>query len=202
MRTATLRRLAVPALAVVFLLAGCSDDGDDDTADDPTTTTTTAAGDDEATTTEAEGEGDEATTTEAADGASTTEGGSDGGSPDAPPDTSIQDQEGTGAPDAEAPDVSWDLDAAQYRGQDGDRIAFLCPPDGDATASVWGTKTYTDDSSVCAAAVHAGLINTVEGGRVIIEIAPGEDAYQGTEANGVTSQDYGAWQGSFTFPVG
>jgi hypothetical protein len=194
MRAPTLRRLAVPALALI-VLAGCGDDGGDDDADTTSTTeaeveeTTTTAGDETTSTTE-EDDGDGSTTTEAGEGDGTTV-----------PDTSGEGQEGTGAPDEEAPDVSWDLNAAQYRGEDGKRVAFLCPPDGEL-GTVWGTDTYTDDSSVCSAAVHTGIINEVEGGRVIIEIAPGEESYEGSVANGVESQDYGSWDGSFTFPVG
>jgi len=201
MRTRSLRRLAVPVLAAVIVLAGCGDDGGDDDAADRTTTgaeadgSGTTAADDGATTTVTD---DDSTTTEADDGATTTESG--GSTETTVPDTSGEGQEGTGAPDEEAPDVDWGLNAAQYRGQDGRRIAFLCPPDGEISSSVWGTETYTDDSSVCAAAVHAGLINPIEGGRIVVEIAPGEESYDGSEANGVTSQDYGSWDGSFTFP--
>ena len=43
--------------------------------------------------------------------------------------------------------MSWDLNAAQYRGEDGKRIAFLCPPDGEI-GPVWGTDIYTDDSAI------------------------------------------------------
>lgn len=192
MRTRSVHLLAVPALAALVLLAGCSDDGGDDDA----ASTTTAA--EESTTT-----ADDGTTTTEATGATDTTApeATEPGSEDTQPDTDGQGQEGTGAPDEEAPDVSWDLDAAQYRGEDGKRVAFLCPPDGEL-GSVWGTETYTDDSSVCSAAVHAGIINPVEGGRVVIEIAPGEDSYEGSAENGVTSSDYGSWGGSFTFPVG
>lgn len=196
MRTTTRRATAALLAGAVLLLGACGgDDGDDDAA--ATTTTEaeadaapTTGADDEAATSTAGDEPDDPTTTtaEPGDDATTTA-----------PDTSDEPGPGEGAPDEEAPDVAWDLDASQYRGQDGRRIAFLCPPDGDPTQSVWGTDTYTDDSSVCAAAVHQGLINTVEGGRVIIEIAPGEESYEGSEANGVTSQDYAAWSGSFTF---
>lgn len=98
-----------------------------------------------------------------------------------------------------AKDVTWGLNAAEFRGRDGDRIEFECAADGEI-GSVWGTAIYTDDSSVCSAAVHAGLIETDDGGTVVIEIAPGEDEYEGSEANGVTSQSYGEWGGSFTFP--
>lgn len=200
MRTPIVRRLAVPVLVALVVLVGCGDDGGDDEADTTSTTEqeadggTTATADDGAPTEVDDG----ATTTETDDGTSTSTSTDDAGGTTAP-DTSGEDQEGTGAPDEEAPDVEWDLSAAGYRGEDGRRIAFLCPPDGEI-GSVWGTETYTDDSSVCSAAVHAGLINPVEGGRVVVEIAPGEESYEGTEANGVTSQDYGSWDGSFTFP--
>ena len=66
--------------------------------------------------------------------------------------------------------------------------------------SVWGTGTYTDDSSICTAAVHAGVITPDDGGTVVIEIAPGQSSYQGSTAHGVTSNDYGEFGGSFRFP--
>ena len=102
--------------------------------------------------------------------------------------------------DETAEDVTWDLDASQFQGDDGKSVAYDCSEDG-TIGSVWGTGTYTDDSSVCTAAVHAGLISIDDGGRVVIEIAPGEDSYEGSEANGVTSLDYDSWPGSFTFPA-
>lgn len=96
---------------------------------------------------------------------------------------------------------SWTRTASEYRGKDGTRVELQCSPDG-TPGSVWGTGTYTDDSSVCTAAVHAGLITVAEGGKVTFVIAPGAASYRSSEANGVTSQDYGAYQGSFTFPSG
>ncbi|HMX67245.1 MAG TPA: LCCL domain-containing protein, partial [Microthrixaceae bacterium] len=53
---------------------------------------------------------------------------------------------------------------------------------------------------VCTAAVHAGLITLAEGGTVNVEVAAGESSYTGSAAHGVTSSDYGAFDGSFTFP--
>lgn len=64
---------------------------------------------------------------------------------------------------------------------------------------MWGTDVYTNDSSVCTAAVHAGLIDFEAGGVVVIEMRPGESSYIGTTANGVTTQSYGSWGGSFVF---
>lgn len=202
MRSTTARRLVAPALVAVIALAGVAGcgGGDGDGSSASTTTSTTEATVDESTTTAAPSSETTASTEPGEEGTTTSE--SSGGTTDeTPPDTAGQGQEGTGAPDEEAPDVTWDLDATQYRGEDGTRIAFLCPPDGEI-GSVWGTDDYTDDSSVCSAAVHAGVINPIEGGRIIVEIAPGQPSYDGTEANGVTSQDYGSWDGSFFFPRG
>jgi hypothetical protein len=56
---------------------------------------------------------------------------------------------------------------------------------------------YTDDSSVCTAAVHAGAITFEQGGTIRIEIAPGEEAYEPSDRNGVESLAYGPWGGSF-----
>jgi hypothetical protein len=90
----------------------------------------------------------------------------------------------------------WNANATAYRGQNGARYVFTCPFYGTA-ASVWGTDVYTDDSSVCTAAVHAGLITLAGGGSVTIEIRPGQDAYSGSTRNGITSSSYGSWVGSY-----
>ncbi len=196
----TSRRLTASLLVAGLLVLGACGGGGDDDADATTTTapSSTTAGEGSSSTTEGAGSTEATASTDDPDGTTTTV---EGGAATTAPDTRQQPDEGAGAPDEEAPDVDWARDAAAYRGQDGRRIAFLCPPDGDLSASVWGTDTYTDDSAVCVAAVHQGIINPVEGGRVVIEIAPGEDGYTGSEANDVTSQDYGNWGGSFTFPA-
>ena len=95
---------------------------------------------------------------------------------------------------------AWQRDAQQYRGQDGKKFTIDCPPNG-TQDSIWGTETYTDDSSVCNAAVHVGLITYASGGEVEYQIAPGQGSYAGTLANGVTSQNYGSWSASFIFPA-
>ena len=91
--------------------------------------------------------------------------------------------------------ASWDTDASNHRGQIGRRFTYQCPAGGRA-GSVWGTGVYSDDSSVCTAAVHAGAIG-FDGGRVVIEIRPGQSSYSASERNGVSSAEWGAWDGSF-----
>jgi molecular chaperone DnaK len=93
-------------------------------------------------------------------------------------------------------DNVWGARGAEFRGRDGERVVYDCPPGG-SPGSVWGTDVYTDDSSVCTAAVHAGAITVEDGGRVTIEIRPGETAYEGSSRNGIDSADWGSWHGSF-----
>lgn len=80
-----------------------------------------------------------------------------------------------------------------------------CPATGGG-ASVWGTDFYTDDSSLCHAAVHAGAI-PASGGAVHVRSMPGRDYYTGSRRNGITSADYGSWGRTIVFvgvnsPVG
>ncbi len=71
-----------------------------------------------------------------------------------------------------------------------------CAPGG-VTGAVWGTGTYTSDSSVCTAAVHFGWMTQAEGGRVSFRQVDGLGAYQSSTQNGVTSSEYGSWESSF-----
>ena len=91
----------------------------------------------------------------------------------------------------------WQAAPSEFRGQNGARAAYSCPAGGNP-GSVWGTDVYTDDSSACAAAVHVGAITVADGGDVIVEILPGQDAYEGSTRNGIESLDYGEWTGSFS----
>lgn len=162
--------LLLAALVTAGLIAGCSSKKEEvDTA---------------ATTTEAEDE-TPATTRERERTTTTRSGGS--------PGTAVGDDA-----EEEVTDSTWTENATNFRGRNGLKVAYECAPGGQF-GSVWGTGTYTDDSSVCTAAVHAGLITQPQGGRVVIEIEPGEDSYDGSTSNGVTSSDYGRWDGSYTF---
>ena len=95
--------------------------------------------------------------------------------------------------------VTWDSSASRYRGVMDQAFELNCPASG-RVGTVWGNNPYTDDSSICSAAVHAGLITTRGGGTVHIRMAPGQQAYTGATRNGVTSQTYGTWGSSFIFP--
>lgn len=97
------------------------------------------------------------------------------------------------------PGTSWMTSATALRGKNGQRFSYSCPGGSGSGGSAWGTDLYTDDSTVCLAAVHAGLIAQRTGGIVTFEIRPGENSYKGTTRNGVTSGNYGKFPGSFAF---
>jgi len=116
-----------------------------------------------------------------------------------PETTAVPTVAATEAPAASAPATDpWSLNAVEHRAQEGEEFTYDCPPaDESRLDTVWGTDVYTDDSSVCTAAVHAGAITIEDGGEVTIEIRPGEDEYEGSEQNGIESSPYGPWGGSF-----
>jgi hypothetical protein len=75
---------------------------------------------------------------------------------------------------------------------------YICPANpGAAGGSVWGTDIYTDDSSICRAAVHFGVLTAATGGTITVEIRPGEASYAATTRNGITTSSWGSWNRSF-----
>ena len=93
-------------------------------------------------------------------------------------------------------DSAWTVTADVHRGANGQAYTYTCPPNG-TIGRVWGSFEYTDDSSVCTAAVHAGVITVEDGGTVDIVILDGAEAYQGSFQYGVRSLDWEAFPGSF-----
>jgi hypothetical protein len=85
-----------------------------------------------------------------------------------------------------------------YRGSNGTRITGVCAA-GTASAAIWGSGVYTDDSPVCAAGAHAGRITLASGGTLTVEIRPGQSSYAGGTSNGITSSSFGSWFGSYVF---
>ena len=96
----------------------------------------------------------------------------------------------------ESTPVLWNTSAGVVSFAAGKTIKFNCPANGKAN-NVWGTDTYTVDSSVCTAAVHSGKITLANGGAVTIEMRPGQLSYQGSTRNGVKTNDYGNYGSSF-----
>ncbi|MDP2307412.1 MAG: LCCL domain-containing protein [Pseudomonadota bacterium] len=91
--------------------------------------------------------------------------------------------------------------AREWRGLNGKRVEIRCEPEFDL-GSIWGTDVYTDDTDVCTAAAHAGVITRLSGGTVLIEIRPGRSWYPGSTRNDITSGTFPEWGGSFVILAG
>ena len=94
--------------------------------------------------------------------------------------------------------ITWTTAAVGFKDDVGRTYRFGCPPDGTASA-IWGNDVYTADSSICTAAVHAGVITLEDGGDVTIEFRPGRQIYGSTVRNGITSNTFGEYPRSFVF---
>jgi beta-lactamase regulating signal transducer with metallopeptidase domain len=68
---------------------------------------------------------------------------------------------------------------------------------GNNHGMVWGSNPYTDDSSLNAAAIHAGFVSAGQTAELVFIRRPGKESYSGSESHGVTTHEYGPWAGSF-----
>ena len=86
-----------------------------------------------------------------------------------------------------------------YRGKNGQTFSFRVI--GTDAGSAWGGSNgvYTDDSRLGKAAVHAGLLKNGQEGVITVTIMPGQASYSGNNQNGISTANYGGWQGSFRF---
>ena len=79
----------------------------------------------------------------------------------------------------------------------GEVVLVNCPEGCDNSKTVWGDGLYTKDSPICKASIHAGVISK-SGGKVKVTVQPGQDAYKGSTKNGITTEAYGSFGGSYT----
>ena len=107
---------------------------------------------------------------------------------------------GGGGDPTDVTDVACSVDAgvAFPAATPGTRALFRCPADcRDTFAVVYGTDVYSDDSDLCRAAIHAGVV-TDAGGTGEVTFLVGQEEYVGSERNGVTSLDWlFGWDQSF-----
>ena len=102
---------------------------------------------------------------------------------------------------AETTPILWETSASAFKGTAGTTYNFQCPPDGTARP-VFGSDVYTDYSSICTAAVHAGIITLKDGGIVTMEYRPGRNIYGSTVRHEVTSISTGEHSRSFVVSEG
>lgn len=76
-------------------------------------------------------------------------------------------------------------------------FTIVCPVNC-TSGSVWGSNnSFTTDSGMCVACLQQG-VTTMQGGWAKIKIGPGQPNYTGTFNNGVTSQNWGPYDSSFS----
>jgi hypothetical protein len=65
---------------------------------------------------------------------------------------------------------------------------------GVTEGQLWGTDIYSGDSTIGAAAVHAGLLKPGETAFLKVTVVTPPEKFPGTVRNGVTSTEYGRYQ--------
>jgi hypothetical protein len=73
---------------------------------------------------------------------------------------------------------------------------------GEVRGSVWGTDTYTADSALAAAAVHAGAVALGETGVVKVTVVAPLSQYHGSTRHGIVSHSYGPFRTAFRVESG
>lgn len=77
-------------------------------------------------------------------------------------------------------------------------LECYCSAGATAQSQIYGSNFYTDDSAICRAALHAGVIDE-RGGRVSVYATRGQSSYPSVQRNGVESTGYGNWPRSIAF---
>lgn len=65
---------------------------------------------------------------------------------------------------------------------------------GGLEGQLWGTDIYSGNSTIGAAAVHAGLLKPAQTGYLRVTVVTPPEQFPGTTRNGVTSTEYGRYQ--------
>jgi hypothetical protein len=68
---------------------------------------------------------------------------------------------------------------------------------GEAAGTVWGTDTYTGDSALAVAVVHAGVVPVGEMRVVKVTVVEPLQQYRGSSRNGIESHSYGPWNTAY-----
>jgi hypothetical protein len=82
----------------------------------------------------------------------------------------------------------------------GAKFTVACPANCSG-GSIWGTDTYTTDSSVCMAGIHAGVITAAKGGDVNVTVVKSLEKYEGSARNGITTSNWDSSWGGTAFQV-
>ncbi len=87
----------------------------------------------------------------------------------------------------------------KYQNQVGKTLRFRVtgPAPGQQRGSVWGSNVYTLDSSLALAAVHSGAVAPGQTKVVSVTILGPQNAFVGSNRNGIVSSNWGQYPGAF-----
>lgn len=88
------------------------------------------------------------------------------------------------------------FDRTQIQDAYGTAHLVSCPSGCSKATALWGTDVYSGDSSICRAAVHAGIVSDA-GGYVVVILDGPQPAFLGSLRNGIWSGNYGRFRSSF-----
>jgi hypothetical protein len=104
------------------------------------------------------------------------------------------------APEVRAPvvvDAGCTFEGNQIHGEPGSVHRVSCPPGCKENSWAYGTETYSGNSRICLAAIHAGLSSEGGGGEFTLILGDKRPAFRGSKRNGVESHDWGSYDVSF-----
>jgi hypothetical protein len=65
---------------------------------------------------------------------------------------------------------------------------YVCACSGASSGTIYGTDVYTNDSNICQAAIHAGVLKKGVPGRVSVRMVASPRVFKGTTRNGIKSE--------------
>lgn len=83
--------------------------------------------------------------------------------------------------------IEWNTTIVQVASDYLTPLTLVCPPAGPDRGDIWGTDVYPDDSAICVAGVHAGVI-TLEGGTLTVTRVEKQASFPSTTRNQITSR--------------
>ncbi|EPR62489.1 scavenger receptor cysteine-rich domain-containing protein [Toxoplasma gondii GT1] len=93
------------------------------------------------------------------------------------------------------------LSQKQMGGQAGAMFVATCPEGcSEEPGSLKGTYIYTDDSPICKAAIHVGVVGPL-GGNIVVVLGEGQDSFMESERNGVKSESFGRYDRTFMVSI-
>ena len=100
--------------------------------------------------------------------------------------------------DGAAGPITWRTTWSQIPRDFTQPVRVLCPPGGRLDGTVWGTEVYARDSTICVAAVHAGVITVEKGGEVEVKRVANAAPFMASERFAVKTAGWSAVPDAFS----